>query len=321
MSSEKPVVLIAFDRASEIVDEIQDACGGVRLHVAERPEDLVPQLEALQPEIVFSIKGRNFPASAHKPIMSFPSVRWVQVGGSGFDHLSPWDEEQLVVTNCSGVLSSYLSETVIGAMLALNGNLLTYREQQRNRIWSPQEFRPISDQSILIVGLGHIGRQVADKAKALGMRVVGIRRRQENHSSVDQLLRPEQLADAVGNADVISVHLRLSEETECLFDAEMFAQMQSDALFLNTSRGGVVDEKALIATLQNGGLRGAYLDVFQEEPLPKGSPLWGLENVLVTPHCADDIKGWHLKFARFFAANLERWIRSEQLQNVVPNQR
>ncbi|MEM8733401.1 MAG: D-2-hydroxyacid dehydrogenase [Planctomycetota bacterium] len=317
MPSKNPSVLVAFDLAQEIVECLQDEFVDLSFHVAAKPQELVPQLEAVRPEVVFSIKGERFPATAHKAIMSFPSVRWVQVGGSGYEHLTPWDGNRLVVTNCSGVLSRFLAENVIGAMLALNANFLTYVQQQKKREWSPHEFRPLADQTLLIVGLGHIGRCVAERAKALGMRVIGVRRTQESHSSVDVVVGPKALSDVIAEADVVSLHLRMSYETQQLFDAAMFARMRRGALFLNTARGGVVVEEALIKALESGHLRGAYLDVFDKEPLPGSSPLWEMQNVLLTPHCGDNISGWYRKFTEFFAENLRRWVAGKPLQNVV----
>ena len=310
-------VLIAYDGAQALLPTLCSRFSGVEFLHVETPEELLPTLERVRPAIVFSIKGPGFPAECHRPIMEFPSVQWVQVGGSGYEHLAPWDRTRLKVTNCAGVLARYLAETATGAMLCLNGNFPAYYRQQMERTWLPRSFRPLSDQTILIVGLGHIGRSVADNAKALGMRVLAIRRQQIKHPSVDVLGTPEDLPGLIGEADVVSLHLRLTNETRHLFNAEMFATMKHNSLFLNTSRGSVVHEESLIAALQAGQIRGAYLDVFEEEPLPMQSPLWSMPNVLITPHAADDVDDWQLKFAQFFGDNLQRWIDGDALQNLV----
>src|SRR5262249_13356935 len=159
---------------------------------------------------------------------------------------------------------------------------------QRERVWRPQVFRPLAGQTILIVGLGAIGAWVAHNAKAFGMRVLAIRRQPQSHDSVDALYRPGDLSAILGEADIVTLHVRLDQTTRRLIDARMLAAMKRGALLINTSRGAVVDEAALIDALNSGHLGGAYLDVFETEPLPPESPLWRLENVLVTPHAADN---------------------------------
>lgn len=312
----KPTVLVAFDRCDQLKRALE-ALQDVSFCYAKSSEELRPALDTFQPEVVFSIKGPGFNAQEHRPIMDFPSVKWLQVGGSGYDHFLGWDRRRLTVTNCSGVLSSYLAETVTGAMLALNGNMLDYHQHQQKRCWSPGEFRSVAEQKILVVGLGHIGRCVAKNAKSLGMHVIGVRREQISDPSVDELMRPEDLPNRIGEADVVSVHLRLKPDTNQLFDGSMFAAMKRGAMFINTSRGKVVDEAALSAALKSGQVGKAYLDVFENEPLPIESPLWTMPNVLMTPHCSDNVVGWPLKFAEFFLANLRRWLHGEDLANQV----
>ena len=310
-------VMIACETASTLRDELVNRFPNLAISCVTRPEELPKQLQQQSPEIVFSIKGPNFPAETHRPIMSHPTVNWVQVGGSGYEHLGQWDQSTLKVSNCAGVLARHLAETVTGAMIALNGNFLTYIRQQQRHEWLPQAFRPLSRQTILIVGLGHIGQRVADNAKALGMRVLATRRQNIDHPSVDTLGQPADLPHLLVEADVVSLHLRATTETEHLFNAEIISAMKRNALFINTSRGSIVDETALIHALESGHLRGAYLDVFKQEPLPMESPLWTMPNVLVTPHAADDVEGWQIEFLRFFADNLDRWLADKPLQNLV----
>jgi D-2-hydroxyacid dehydrogenase (NADP+) len=178
-------------------------------------------------------------------------------------------------------------------------------------------FRTRSEQTLLVVGLGQIGSHVAANAKALGMRVLAIRRTQTPHPAVDGLYPPEALHEVLGQVDIVSLHLRLSEETRHLIDAPALAAMKPGALLVNTARGPIVDEAALIEALESGHLGGAYLDVFETEPLPPESPLWRLDNVIVTPHAAENIDDWPRRFAAFFADNLDRWRAGEPLKNLV----
>lgn len=290
---------------------------GAPIHYAATPEELVRTLEDYDPEVVLSIKQDSFPASTHRPVVEHPSVRWVQIGGSGYEHLQPWDDARLTVTNCAGVLAAYLAETVTGAILTLNGHFLRYADQQRDRLWRRFPFNPLSGQTLLVVGLGEIGGIVAGNAKALGMRVIATRRSDRPHPAADEIHPAEALPALLGRADFVSLHVRLNDETRHLINRDSLAAMKPGSFLLNSSRGSVVDESALVDAIERGHLAGAYLDVFESEPLPEASPLWGLPNVLITPHTADNIDGWELKFAAFFADNLERWLAGEPLVNLV----
>ena len=134
---------------------------------------------------------------------------------------------------------------------------------------------------------------------------------------VDEMHTPEQLMTLLGRADVVSLHLPLSNDTHHLFGATALAAMRPGALLLNTARGAVIDEVAMIDALRSGHLGGAYLDVFETEPLSVQSPFWSLPNVLITPHASDNIVDYPEKFAAFFASNLNRWIRGESMENVL----
>jgi phosphoglycerate dehydrogenase-like enzyme len=310
-------VLVAHDDPEPFRADLEARFPQLRFVYATSPEAVPEALAAHAPEVAFSVKHSGFPGPAHRLIVQHRSIRWVHVGGSGYDHLQPWDRMRVTVTNSVGILSRFLAETTTGAMLALNCGLVGYLAQQRERVWQPRPFPPLAEQTLLVVGLGHIGLHVAANAKALGMEVIAVRRSGEPQPSVDEVHPPPALLDLLPRADVVSVHVPHNEETTHLIDAAALAAMKPDALLLNTARGAVVDEAALVRALAAGRLRGAYLDVFEVEPLPTSSPLWAMPNVLVTPHAADNVTAWPSRFARLFADNLERWLAGEPLVNVV----
>ena len=209
------------------------------------------------------------------------------MGGSGFDHLAPWDADRITVTNGAGVLAPYLAESVTGAMLALACGFPGYAEQQRARRWRPVPFTPLRGRTLLVAGFGHIGECVARNAKALGMRVLATRATPAPHPAADAVQGPGALAALLPEADFVSLHVRLDAATRGLLSREAIAAMKPGAYLINTSRGAVVDEAALIDALRSGHLGGAYLDVFETEPLPAESPLWSMPNVILTPHASD----------------------------------
>ncbi len=310
-------MLVVYDQPEHFRDLLDARFPELPIRYVTRPAELEPALHAARPQVVFSIKHPGFPGDTHRPVIDFPSVRWVQVGGSGYEHFLPWDPNRLTLTNCAGVLSRFLAETVTGAMVMLNGGFLRYLDQQRERVWEPHDFRPLSEQSLLVVGVGAIGGLVAANARALGMRVLGVRRNAELHPSVDEMFSFSALPEAVAQADVVSLHVRLCAETTGLFDRDMLARMKPSSILINTARGPVVDEPALVEALQTGSLRAAYLDVFETEPLPVESPLWKMRNVFLTPHAADAVPDWPRRFGAFFADNLTRWLAGDELENVV----
>lgn len=286
--------------------------------ICARGEELPACLEELQPEIVFAIKGPATNGPSHEPLSSWPSVRWIHVGGSGYEQIPPWDTERLTVTNCAGVLARYLAETVTGGMIMLNFGFPDYLKKQAQGIWQPHGFTPLCGKCLLVVGLGEIGRWVARNARALGMTVIGLKRVVKGTDpDVDDLHPLSELAALLPRADFVSLHLRLTDETTHFMNADKLGLMKPGAFLINTSRGPVVDEKALIAALESGAIKGAYLDVFEEEPLPPDSPLWNMDQVVISPHTADMIDGWEAVFAEAFGDNFEAWLNGRPLQRVV----
>lgn len=317
MTDRAPSVLITHRTPDDFRADLEARFPGVSFRFATTGAEVTAGLEEVRPEVVFSIKNDAIPLSAHRLAAGFPSVRWIHVGGSGYEHLAPWDAARVTLTNGVGLLARVHAETVIGAILMLNRRFLDYRELQRRRTWLQLDYAPLEAQTILVVGLGAIGGEVARRAKALGMHVVGIRRGGLPHPGADEVYGPDALPRLLGTADVVSVHLRQTAETTRLIGRSAFAAMRPGALLVNTSRGAIVDEAALVDALRSRRLAGAYLDVFEVEPLPADSPLWEFDNVLISPHACENVADWSARYAGFFAQNLARWMRGEPLLNVV----
>ncbi len=317
MAESTTTVLVVYDKPEEFREALESRFPGISFNYATSPDRVEPMLQACNPHVAFSIKHLGFPGETHRPLIEYPGVEWVQVGGSGYEQFVPWDAERLTLTNSIGVLSRFLAETVTGAMLMLNGQFLSYVSQQKRAQWQPRSFTPICEQTLLVVGAGAIGGIVADNAKALGMRILGVRGSGAARPSVDEMHTPDALNRLLPEADFVSLHLRLSDQTRHLMNKDTFALMKRGAKFINTARGALVDERALIDALDSAQVGAAYLDVFETEPLPKSSPLWGKGTVFITPHAADSVPDWPSRFAEFFGDNLERWVRGETLVNIV----
>ena len=309
--------LIYGENAKALAAQVHAALPQEDVAIATRPEDLAPALAEHAPDAVFSIKSMLLGPETHAPILTAPSVRWLHVGGSGYEHVVGRDAGRLTLTNCVGVLAPFLAETVIGALVAMNSGLFRYHRQQAQHLWQTNYFRPLAGQTLLVAGAGAIGAEVAKRAAALGMHVIGIRRSATPVEGCAEMRPPEALIDSLAEADAVSVHLRLTAETEGMFSAATFAAMKPGAKFINTARGGHVVEPDLIAALESGHLSGAYLDVCQTEPLPESDPLWDTPNLLITPHASDQVTDWEARFNALFIENLQAWRKGRELRNLV----
>jgi phosphoglycerate dehydrogenase-like enzyme len=307
-----PVVVVHAD-AARLVEALRARVEDVDFVAVDRLDAIEPALDTHRPEVVFAIKSSRFIGPEFHTLVRHEAVRWIHVGGSGVEHLGAWDDDRIHVTNSAGVLAPYLAETWVGAVLALDGGLF---EAKAQRTWSRRRFRTVRGQRLLLVGLGEVGGRVASLASALGMEVEAIRRHPER-GGAPKVFGPEALDDQLPHADIVSLHLRLDASTHRLFDRDRLARLRPGAPFVNTARGGLVDEAALVERLVDGHLRGAWLDVFASEPLPPSSPLWSLDQVLVTPHAADQIEGWDLAFVDRFVEQLARWRASRPLSHRV----
>jgi phosphoglycerate dehydrogenase-like enzyme len=182
----------------------------------------------------------------------------------------------------------------------------------------PHSFRPIQGQTLLILGLGAIGKSVARIANTLGMRVLATSRSTDQaHPDVDELHPHARFRELLPRADVLSVHWRHTADTEGLIDRAVLEALPRHAIFINTARGAIVNETDLVDVLQGGHLGGVYLDVFATEPLSPESPLWSMDRVLISPHASDNTVDWTQRFARMFADNLDRWKSGAPLVNIV----
>jgi phosphoglycerate dehydrogenase-like enzyme len=188
------------------------------------------------------------------------------------------------------------------------------------RRWEPYEPEALRGKTLGLVGYGDIGQAVAQRARAFDMSVLAVRRRtavEDDGRGVRFLQGPGALLELMRASDAVVVVAALTSETRGLVSAEAIAALRPQAVLVNVARGPVVDEPALVEALRARRLRGAVLDVFSEEPLPPEHPLWALDNVLLSPHCADNVPGWLDSAVAVFLENLDRFRRGEPLRNRV----
>jgi phosphoglycerate dehydrogenase-like enzyme len=207
--------------------------------------------------------------------------------GAGVEDIAALDlPPEVVIASASGLFAAEAAEHAIAGLLALARGLTTHADRQREHAWSPFASRALAGRSLAIVGLGAIGTRVARAAAALGMRPLGVRRTPRPTEHVAEVGGPQDLHRLLGEADHLVVCAPLTAETRGLVDARALACLHRAAWVVNVARGGVVDEPALLEALREGRVGGAFLDVFEEEPLPPTSRWWTAPNVIVTPHVA-----------------------------------
>ncbi|MEM7224669.1 MAG: D-2-hydroxyacid dehydrogenase [Pseudomonadota bacterium] len=317
MSEREARVLIFHDQPESFLDDLKVRFPGLPIEACARAEDLEAALARLKPTVAFSVKCEGLPGPVQARLLDCPSLEWIQVGGAGVDHLAKAAGRPLIVTNGAGVLSPFMAETVMGAILLLNYGFHRYLRQQAARQWQQNPWLPLAGKRLLVIGLGNIGQRVAAHSRSFGMTVTGLRARPAPLDGFDEVYGLNQLHEALAGADVVSLHVPLTPDTRGLIDSAALAVMKPGAILVNTSRGGVVEEAALLAALREKRIAGAHMDVFETEPLPAKSPLWALDNLVITPHWSDSVADWPARFASFFGDNLERWLAGRPLENVV----
>ena len=263
-----------------------------------------------------------------------PNVRWIQATSAGIGQLVRRHDYArrmpgTVITTASGVHARPLAEFAVLAMLMHARRILHVVRAQADRTWERFAGTDLEDRTVVVVGLGRIGRDVARRARVFGMRAIGVRRRPgaagvdggatvgAGPEDVDEVHGPDALLELLPRADFLVLVAPHTDETEGMIGVAELAALPRGAALVNIGRGALVDEPALVAALRSGHLGGAYLDVFAEEPLPAGSPLWGMPNVLVSPHSASTSDRENRRITDLFLDNLRRWLDGRPLRNVL----
>ncbi len=248
-----------------------------------------------------------------------PKLKWIHALSAGVESLlfPEMQAKNTLLTNSRGIHGIPISEHVLAMMLAFTRGLNVFIRQQGKKEWKRSPVEEIHDKTIGIVGLGSIGREIAKKAKGMGMHVVASKRTMTTELFVDKLYAPNQLNELLAISDFVVVSLPLVEETKNFFTLKEFSSMKSSAYFINVSRGAVVKEDDLITALTKGLIKGAGLDVFDHEPLPNTSALWDMSNVIITPHLAALSPNYLDRAIKLFADNLSRFIQGKEMLNVI----
>lgn len=259
--------------------------------------------------------ANTFPAGL---LSRCPRLRWLQLTGTGYDHvLAEQPPADLLIANAGDIPARAVSEFVWMGLLGLAKCAPTLVRQQDAGVWKLPDARLVAGTTLVIAGLGNIGRAVAQRASGFEVRTVGITRSGLPHGVTDEVHAWDDIKRILHRADHLVVALPGGPATQCLFSAELISALPSHATLINVSRGSIVDASAVIAALHEGRLRAALLDVHDAEPLPPQHPAWRTDNLWVTPHGAFCYPGEARDLAELIAENIERYKGGRPLKNRV----
>jgi phosphoglycerate dehydrogenase-like enzyme len=333
-NTEQIQVVVAMDFPEEILDRLRSISD--RLHIEQHFPD-VPVSAYHNVEILYTL--RHFPEPAQAP-----HLRWIQLHYAGMDrilHRPIVKSEDVEITSASGIHAVPITEYCIGMMLAWEYQLPRMLADKREGTWPENPYdiytpRGLRGRTLGIAGYGSIGRELARVAQAMGMRVLATKRDLKTTTAddgyaesgtgdptgdiPDRLYPPEALGSMVSECDFVVITTPLTEATYHMVNESILKQMGQNSVLINIARGSVVDEAALVSALAAGEIGGAVLDVFEEEPLSSTSPLWNLDNVIISPHVAGNSQNYHERAAALFEANLRRYLSNEPLFNRLDRQ-
>jgi phosphoglycerate dehydrogenase-like enzyme len=302
-----------------VLDSIRDQAD---LFVGDTPETLAPYIP--DAEVIMLAWVKNKPVSLRDFWPQLKNLRWVHSMSAGVEHLlfPELIESPVPVTNARGVFKRALAEFATLGALYFARRVRLMIEHQRQVEWKILQVENIAGRTMGIVGYGEIGRECALLAKGIGMRINAVRRRPElaaNDPLIDKAYAPADLKSMLAASDVVVLAAPATPETFHMISEPELRAMKPSGILVNIGRGTLVDEPQLVRALQEGWIAGAALDVFETEPLPKESPLWAMENVLISPHSADRTihPDWLEMAAQRFVNNFHLFAEGKPLEYVV----
>ncbi len=314
MTTSAPTLLLWLDEAVDIEQTLSAHIRPGALRVVRAKADTMPDAETLAAtDIVFAW---DMPPGV---IAKMPRLRWIQAATGGVDNWVRRDdlEPRVTLTCARGVHRVQMPENILGALFHVTKAFPECRQQQDRHEWKRLTFDLLAGKTLGIVGLGAIGTELARKASALEMRVIGARKTPKSVPFVDEVYGFDRLDQLLQQSDYVVLLIPVTPETDNLMNAQRFATMKPGAWLLNFARGEHVVDADLIRAVRAGTIAGAVLDAFRQEPLPADHPFWDEDRILLLPH----VGGRHPQKARvlgeLLACNIERYLAGEKLQGIV----
>jgi glyoxylate/hydroxypyruvate reductase len=314
----RPTILLWLDEAPVYERALAEAGLGERVRTVAAPREAVPDASLLAE--AEAVLAWGAPAGIFREM---PRLRWVQSQTVAMDAwLARDDLDPAVALTCArGVHRVQMPENILGAMLHVTRPFRIAAEDQKQARWVRRVSEPLAGRTLAILGLGAVGRELAKKAAALEMRVVGMKRDADPVPHVDRVFPPSEIDILLGEADFVVVLLPLTPETTELIDRSRLAAMKPTAWLLNFARGAVIVDEDLVAAVEAGTIRGAVLDVFRKEPLPAEHPFWRTDGIIVLPHIGGLHPDRDAFVAELFVDNVARFLDGRPLQALVDRAR
>jgi len=312
------LVLLWLDEAEPYRRALADAGLSDKLDIRVLPREARPgEAELARTEIMLAWQA---PAGL---LARMPALRWIQALTVGIDNwLARPDLTASIALTCArGSHRVQMPENILGALFHLTKPYAQAASDQRERRWVRRVSAPLAGSTLGILGLGAIGQELARKAAALEMRVIGTKRSAAPLPHVERVYPPSALDEVLGQSDYVLLLLPLTAETDNLMNAQRFKAMRKSAYLLNFGRGALVVDEDLVAAVKAGTIAGAVLDVYRKEPLPAEHPFWNTEGILVLPHIGGHAQGRDADVARIFADNVRRYLTGEPLNELVDRSR
>ena len=315
---EQITVVVLGGTQESALQRLNELGPGVNLKHVEKAADIGPDLA--ESRVLFQWAGNR--EELKHILAGAPKLEWIHGRYAGLDAILCPEliESSVPLTNGRGSFSQSLGEFVMCGALYFAKDLPRMLRSKAARHWDTFDVLELSQQTMGIVGHGDIGRAIARRAKAFGMKVLAVRRDvspRAGDEDVDQIFANADLHKMLPLCDYVVAAAPLTPQTRHMLSTAEFAAMKASAIVMNVGRGPVIDEAAIIKALEEKQIRGAALDVFEVEPLPKESPRWGMDNVLISYHTADHTKDWLDDAVSLFLEQFKRWRNGQPLKNVV----
>ncbi|WP_435114891.1 D-2-hydroxyacid dehydrogenase [Halolamina sp. C58] len=295
----------------EYADAMRDRLPEADIAVGRTPEEERELIESARVVAGFNIDPEMLDRAANLELFA------CSYAGTGHLPMEALEEAGVAVTNASGVHGPNISEYVIGALISLARNFPRAARQQEKRVWQSFGSQELYESTVTVVGMGAIGQAVVDRLEPFEADTIGVRYTPEKGGPTDEVLGFDEIHDALRRSDSVVLACPLTDATRNLLDDEAFKTMPADANLVNIARGGVVDTDALVRALRGNAIGAAFLDVTDPEPLPADHPLWGFDNVRITPHNAGHSPVYFERLADIVAGNYEALENGGEIENRV----
>ncbi len=314
-ASRTPLKVIVPQISSEQLADLKAAAPSLELVPCKSEDEAIAQI---------GDAAASYGYISQRIIQAGKALKWVQQPSAGVEHLIEIPElvdSEIILTNMQRAYGPEIADQAIGYLLAFTRSLTHFVRTQSSQEWRSSRQGVVLDElmgkTMLIIGLGGIGSEIARRAAAFGMRILATDPKVlERPPSVEELHRPDAFHKLLPRADVVASAVPLTKATKKLIGAKELGMMKQGVILINVSRGGVIDTDALVAALDSKQVAAAGLDVTDPEPLPKGHPLWS-RNVIITPHSAGQSPGGDRRRHEYFRENLRRFAACEMLLNIV----